>query len=33
VGATVTLAYAEWTLVELDGKPVEIGPDEIQPDC
>ena len=28
---TVTLAYTEWALVELDGEPVEIGPDEIQP--
>ena len=28
---TVTLAYTQWTLVELDGEPVEIGPDEIQP--
>jgi heat shock protein HslJ len=28
---TVTLAYTEWTLVELDGEPVEIGPEEIQP--
>ena len=28
---TVTLAYTEWTLVELDGEPLEIGPDEIQP--
>jgi heat shock protein HslJ len=28
---TVTLAYTEWTLVELDGEPVEIGSDEIQP--
>ena len=27
----VTLAYTEWTLVELDGAPVEVGPDEIQP--
>ena len=29
--ATVTLAYTEWTRVELDGEPVGIGPDEIQP--
>jgi heat shock protein HslJ len=28
---TVTLAYTEWALVELDGKTIEIGPDEIQP--
>ena len=28
---TVTLAYTDWTLVELDGEPLEIGPDEIQP--
>ncbi len=28
---TVTLAYTEWTLVELDGKPVEIGADELAP--
>ena len=28
---TVTLAYTEWTLVELEGEPVEIGPDEIRP--
>jgi heat shock protein HslJ len=28
---TVPLAYTEWTLVELAGEPVEIGPDEIQP--
>ena len=28
---TVTLAYTEWALIELDGEPVEIGPDEIQP--
>ena len=28
---TVTLAYTGWTLVELDGAPVEVGPDEIQP--
>ena len=28
---TVTLAYTEWTLVELDGEPLEIGSDEIQP--
>jgi len=28
---TVTLAYTEWALVELDGEPVEIGPHEIRP--
>jgi putative lipoprotein len=28
---TVTLAYTEWTLVELDGVPVEIGADELAP--
>ncbi|HJR96117.1 MAG TPA: META domain-containing protein [Gaiellaceae bacterium] len=28
---TVTLAYTEWMLVELDGAPVDIGPDEAQP--
>ena len=28
---TVTLAYTEWALVELDGAPVEIGADEIAP--
>lgn len=28
---TVTLAYTEWTLVELEGEPVEVGPDEIAP--
>ena len=28
---TVTLAYTDWKLVELDGAPVEIGPDELQP--
>ena len=28
---TVALAYTEWALVELDGEPVEIGPDEIRP--
>lgn len=28
---TVTLAYTEWTLVELDGKPVEIGEEELAP--
>ena len=27
----VTLAYTEWTLVELDGKPVEIATDELAP--
>ena len=27
----VTLAYTEWTLVELDGKPVEIAADELAP--
>ena len=27
----VTLAYTEWTLVELDGQPVEIGADEFAP--
>ena len=25
---TVTLAYTEWALVEFEGEPVEIGPDE-----
>jgi heat shock protein HslJ len=30
-GETVTLAYTEWALMELDGEPVEIGPDEIVP--
>jgi heat shock protein HslJ len=30
-GETVTLAYTEWALVELDGLPVEVGPDEIVP--
>jgi heat shock protein HslJ len=28
---TVTLAYTEWTLVELEGVAVEVGPDEIRP--
>ncbi len=28
---TVTLAYTEWTLVELDGMPVEIAADELAP--
>ena len=28
---TVTLAYTGWTLVELDGEPVEIGTEEIRP--
>ena len=28
---TVTLAYTEWTLVELAGEPVEVGPDEQAP--
>ncbi len=28
---TVTLAYTEWTLVELEGEPVEVGPDEQVP--
>jgi len=28
---TVTLAYTEWTLVELDGKPVDVGSDEQVP--
>lgn len=27
----VTLAYTEWTLVELDGDAVEIGPEELAP--
>ena len=27
----VTLAYTEWTLVELDGEPVEVGADELAP--
>ena len=27
----VTLAYTEWTLVELEGKPVEIAADELAP--
>jgi len=27
----VTLAYTEWTLVELDGRPVEIAADELAP--
>ena len=27
----VALAYTEWTLVELDGKPVEVGADEQPP--
>lgn len=27
----VTLAYTEWTLVELDGEPVEIASDELAP--
>ena len=27
----VTLAYTEWTLVELDGEPVEIAADELAP--
>ena len=27
----VTLAYTEWTLVELDGDPLEIAPDELAP--
>jgi heat shock protein HslJ len=27
----VTLAYTEWTLVELEGEPVEIGADELAP--
>jgi heat shock protein HslJ len=30
-GETVTLAYTAWELVELEGKPVEVGPDEIRP--
>jgi heat shock protein HslJ len=29
--ATVTLAYTGWVLVELDGEPIEIAPEEIQP--
>jgi heat shock protein HslJ len=28
---TVTLAYTEWTLVELEGEPVELGPDDRVP--
>ena len=28
---TVPLAYPEWTLVELEGEPVEVGPDEQGP--
>lgn len=28
---TVTLAYTGWTLVELDGEPVEIAADELTP--
>jgi heat shock protein HslJ len=28
---TVTLAYTGWTLVELEGEPVEVGPDEQAP--
>jgi heat shock protein HslJ len=28
---TVTLAYTEWTLVELDGEPVEIAENELAP--
>ena len=28
---TVTLAYTEWALVELEGEPVEVGPDELRP--
>ena len=28
---TVTLAYTGWTLVELEGEPVEVGPDEQVP--
>ncbi len=28
---TVTLAYTEWTLVELEGEPVEVGPVEQGP--
>ena len=27
----VTLAYTQWTLVELDGEPVEIAADELAP--
>ena len=27
----ITLAYTEWMLVELDGKPVEIAADELAP--
>ena len=27
----MTLAYTEWTLVELDGEPVQIAADEIAP--
>jgi heat shock protein HslJ len=28
---TVTLAYTEWSLVELEGEPAEVGPDEHAP--
>ena len=28
---TVTLAYTDWTVVELDGEPVEMGADEPPP--
>ena len=30
-GEIVTLAYTEWTLVELDGVAIEIGADELAP--
>ena len=28
---TVTLAYTQWALVELDGEPVELGPEALAP--
>ena len=28
---TVTLAYTEWAVVELDGEPVELGPEALAP--
>jgi heat shock protein HslJ len=30
-GGQVQLAYTEWTLVELGGAPVDVGPDERPP--
>ena len=30
-GGQVQLAHTEWTLVELGGAPVDVGPDEIPP--